>query len=312
MASRAIPFRRPILRLEEAAGLVVAVAIHVALGVWLAHQRADPPVPLPERMTVTFSADVADQSTAPKPVAEAAPAIAPVVSADPVPDPAPEPVATPVRAPRSEPLSRQPSAPKAQPIPLPKPQPPAKVQLQPKPLPQAKPSPSAKPLPAKQVTPPKPAMRPAPAPAKAPPPARSAGGASRFGDAFRSGIPGGQNPAVKATEAPAQAIGPAVKSALSGAIARQLKPKWSAPQGAEADQLVTVLSWELNPDGTLAGPPRLVSQTGVTDANRPQAQRHVEQAMRAVRLAAPFDLPADLYPAWKRVGKFSFDRKLSQ
>ena len=311
MASHAIPFRRPILRLEEAAGLVVAVAAHLALAAWLALKPPTPaPLPVPERMTVTFSADVADQSTAPKPAAEAAPAIAPVVSAYPVPDPAPEPVATPVRAPRAEPLPRQPSPPKPQPLP----KPPAKAQLQPKPLPQTKPSPLAKPLPAKLVTPPKPAARSAPAltPAKAAPPARSAGGASRFGDAFRAGIPGGQNPAAKANEAPAQTIGPAVKAALSGSIARQLKPKWSAPQGAEADQLVTVLSWELNPDGTLAGPPRLVSQTGITDANRPQAQRHVEQAMRAVRLAAPFDLPPDLYPAWKRVGQFRFDRKLSQ
>ena len=32
----------------------------------------------------------------------------------------------------------------------------------------------------------------------------------------------------------------------------------------------------------------------------------------AVRLAAPFDLPPDLYAAWKHVAQFRFDRKLSQ
>jgi hypothetical protein len=55
-----------------------------------------------------------------------------------------------------------------------------------------------------------------------------------------------------------------------------------------------------------------VGQQGITDANRPQAQRHAEQAIRAVELAAPFDLPAKYYSAWKRVASFRFDRRLSQ
>ena len=103
-----------------------------------------------------------------------------------------------------------------------------------------------------------------------------------------------------------------MRSALAGAISRQLKPKWVAPQGAEAELLVTILTWDLNPDGTLAGSPRVVRQEGITDANRAQAARHAEQAIRAVRLAAPFNLPDEFYPAWKRITTFRFDRKLSQ
>ena len=80
----------------------------------------------------------------------------------------------------------------------------------------------------------------------------------------------------------------------------------------EAEKLVTILAWDLNPDGTLAGSPRVVRQDGITDANRAQAQRHAEQAVRAVRLAAPFDLPSEYYPAWKRIAEFRFDRRLSQ
>ena len=53
-------------------------------------------------------------------------------------------------------------------------------------------------------------------------------------------------------------------------------------------------------------------QEGITDANRSQAARHAEQAMRAVRLAAPFDLPPQYYDAWKRVAAFRFDKRLSQ
>ena len=103
-----------------------------------------------------------------------------------------------------------------------------------------------------------------------------------------------------------------MRSALASAISRQLKPRWVAPQGAEAELLVTVLTWDLNPDGTLAGNPRVIRQEGITDANRAQAARHAEQAIRAVRLAAPFQLPDEFYPAWKRVSSFRFDRKLSQ
>ena len=111
---------------------------------------------------------------------------------------------------------------------------------------------------------------------------------------------------------PAQTIGPAVRSSLAGAISRQLKPKWAAPQGADADKLVTILSWSLNRDGSLAGRPTVVRQEGINDANRAQADRHAEQAIRAVQLAAPFELPDEFYDAWKRVSSFRFDRKLSQ
>ncbi|WP_343061315.1 hypothetical protein [Novosphingobium flavum] len=270
------------LRREEKAGLAVAVAAHVALVAWLALKPPTPaPLPLPERMTVTFSDEIAERSTSPEPAAEAAPAIAPVIAENPVPEPAPEP------QPRPQPQV-QPPPPKPLPQVIPKPQP------APKPQPVAKAP--AKPAPAPQ----KPAAKPA------------GGGGSRIGSDFLKGIAGGQTPGAKATTPPAQEIGPAVRSALSGAITRQLKPKWSAPQGADSDQLVTVLAWDLNPDGSLAGPPRVVSQAGITDANRAQAQRHAEQAVRAVRLAAPFDLPEDLYAAWKHVASFRFDRKLSQ
>ena len=65
-------------------------------------------------------------------------------------------------------------------------------------------------------------------------------------------------------------------------------------------------------DGSLAGSPRVVRQEGITEANRPQAARHAEQAIRAVELAAPFDLPDQYYDAWKRVTSFRFDKRLSQ
>jgi hypothetical protein len=48
----------------------------------------------------------------------------------------------------------------------------------------------------------------------------------------------------------------------------------------ETDQLVTILAFDLNPDGTLAGPVTVVRQEGVTASNRPQAGLH--RKMRSV------------------------------
>jgi len=268
------------LRPEERAGLLLALAAHAGLVAWLALKPPAPaPLPPPERMTVTLSDQIAARSTSPDPSAQAAPAVAPVLAENPVPEPAPNP------EPQVQPQSRP--APRVAPAPQPVPRPAPAPALQPQP-------------------------RPAPAKAVQQPAKPAGGGGSRIGSDFLKGLAGGQTPNARSKGQPAQDIGPAVRSALSGAIARQLKPHWVAPQGVDADQLVTVLTFDLNPDGSLAGSPRLVSQSGVTDANRPQAQRHVEQAIRAVRLAAPFDLPTDLYSAWKHVASFRFDRKLSQ
>ena len=54
-----------------------------------------------------------------------------------------------------------------------------------------------------------------------------------------------------------------------------------------------------------------VSTTGQTASNRGQVKLHQEQAIRAVRLAAPFRLPAEHYDAWKDIAPV-FDRRLSQ
>lgn len=172
--------------------------------------------------------------------------------------------------------------------------------------PQIKPAPVAMPTPQ-----PRPVPRPLPRPQAQLTPAPRTASASRISSDFLKGVPGAQASGA-AHNPPATAIGPAVQSALSGAISRQLKPHWAAPQGADAEKLVSILTWNLNRDGSLAGLPRLVRQEGITEANRAQAARHAEQAMRAVQLAAPFTLPAEYYSAWQRVASFRFDKRLSQ
>ena len=119
-------------------------------------------------------------------------------------------------------------------------------------------------------------------------------------------------PATGASQTPPVAtVGPAVRSAIGQAIGRQLKPHWVVPQGAETELLVTRVRFRLARDGSLVGEPEVLDTTGVTDANRNQVQRHREQALRAIRLAAPFDLPEEFYSAWQVVTS-NFDRRLAQ
>lgn len=156
------------------------------------------------------------------------------------------------------------------------------------------------------------ARTPAPKPSAAParPAQAQARGGSRIGDDFLGGA--GSSTTTTETRIPASQIGASAKASIGQALARQVKPHWTAPQGLEVDQLVTLVDFDLNPDGSLNGRARLRSQSGVTDANRAQAARHAENAIRAVQLAAPFDLPEEYYEAWKTVRGARFDRNTSR
>ena len=47
----------------------------------------------------------------------------------------------------------------------------------------------------------------------------------------------------------------------------------------------------------------------ITDSNRPQAALHCERAIRAVQLAAPFNLPEQFYSRWQDL-EWEFNRRL--
>ena len=264
------------LRREESLGLALALVAHAGLISWLVWQPAPASLPPPERMTVTISDEVGLTAAAPQPAT-------PAPDTGPVPGEAPPPEVKPQQQPPA------PSAAPARPLPI-------TAQVA-KPVPKSAPWPFAKPAPARTSAP------------AVTPPRQGKPGASEFDSAFKTGIPQAK---VGGTAANAAApITGAVRNSLQGAVARQLKPKWHGPSGLDVDKLVTTIDWDLNPDGSLAGSPRFVSQTGVTDANRAQADRHKEQALKAVRTAAPFDLPAQYYAAWKRL-RFTFDWKINQ
>jgi outer membrane biosynthesis protein TonB len=287
------------LKREEQAGLLAALALHAGLAAALLLRPTPKPLPLPERITVNLSDVVGLTSTAPQPEAKAAPDAAPQIGEAAPPPPPPQPVARPV------------VQPKALPAPLPLPRPKVVPTAEAKPQAKAKPEPTSKTAPAKahdrKVADPI-ADAVAAAQGKA---AKKPAGASRIGPDFLKGVPAGQ-PAGKAAAPGAKVVGPEVKAALEASLSRQIKPQWRVPQGVDTDELVTVLTFDLNKDGTLVAAPRVLQQSGITDSNRAQAARHAEQAIRAVKLAVPFLLPPQYYDAWKHVARFRFDRKLSQ
>lgn len=279
------------LRREEKVGLGVAFALHAALAAVLLVQPSprDPPL-MPERMTVNLTSEVGMTSTAPEPVSESRAAIAPTLApkpAPPEPIPAPRPVAT-TPPPRPRETTR------------PAPRPRETARPQPRPRETARPQPRETARPAPRET-----ARPAPRPST---PARTGG--SRIGDDFLAGS--GSSTRTSETRTPASQIGASVRASLVDGMAREIKPHWQPPSGPEVEDIVTVLRFRLNEDGSLAGRPSVVRQTGVNDTNRAQAGRHAEQAIRAVQLAAPFDLPSEYYEAWRNVTAFSFDWRLSQ
>jgi hypothetical protein len=276
------------LRREERIGLGIALALHVALGIALLIQPANrkllPPV---EKMTVNLATDVGLEATAPEPVPESAAAIAPTLA----PEPAP-------------PIEAQPMASS----PLERPQPVATTPPRPKPVPRATVAPRPKPVPPSS----EPRRRPD-APASqtrsSPQPKPKPAGGSRIGADFLPGA--GSSTTTRETRTPASQIGASAKASLFQAVARQLRPKWQPPSGPDVEELVTKIRFRLNADGSLSGRPEVVRQSGINDTNRPQASRHAELAVRAVQLAAPFDLPSEYYEAWKVV-TVDFDWKLSQ
>lgn len=322
------------------AGHVLVLAM-LSLGLF---QRPSVPPIKQDTIDVSLVDDVALTSSTRAPATPStaqAPEVGPVEDAAPAPAPAPEPVAKPEPAPTPPP----PPTPKIQPRPEPKPEPKPVPKPVPKPTPAPKPvakvppkKPEPRPTPPKPAaavpdtrkaaakpTPAKPAAKPSKAAAPAKPAAASSAKAdskataagsgkadkprgSRLGPNFLAGI-AADSPAPP-TRAAAAPMGDAEKRALNSEISRQLKPKWKAPTGADVDQLVTVLRWRLNEDGSLASGPDLVEQTGKTDTNRPQQQLHIEAAIRAVRAAAPFDLPPQYYSTWKNIVAFRFDKRL--
>jgi hypothetical protein len=89
-------------------------------------------------------------------------------------------------------------------------------------------------------------------------------------------------------------VHPMVVHEVLASAAQQVKRCYQSPRIARAGkQIITSLAVSYNADGTLAGLPAVVSQSGVTPANRVYAGRMAEAARLAVIRCAPLRLPPD-------------------
>jgi len=258
---------------DDRLGLGIAIALHVLLLLVLTlWDKGAPSMPVPDRIAVTVSDEIALESVSPNPDADPAPSVGAELGETQLP---------PEQQQAAQATPREVSEPRPALVPAPAPSPKATA---------SSPRSETKPAPDRSE--------------RRRPDTPSRG--SRIGNDFLAGSGGTGSDADQA----AQKAGPLTAASLSSAITRQLRPHWTAPQGVDAEKLVTVLAWEMNRDGTLKGRPRVVAQSGVTEANAAQKDRHAELAIRAVQLAAPFDLPDEYYDTWKNVREFRFDRRL--
>jgi len=100
---------------------------------------------------------------------------------------------------------------------------------------------------------------------------------------------------------------PRIAAGIAAAIRAQVTPCFTPPVGgAAAGKITALLHIAISRDGSIAGRPGLVSQTGVTGANAAYAQAFAEAAMRAVLRCAPLKLPAAQYDQWAQV-EINFD-----
>jgi outer membrane biosynthesis protein TonB len=322
----------------EATGLGIAFAGHAALFALLATGFAATQLPPLKKDPIEIelvTEQVALESTAPSPSAETpAPLLAPVEGP---PEPAPSP---PSPAPEPAPMPRVEPAPQPRVTPTPTPPPPApapKAVQRPAPPP-PRPAPKAVQRPAPPAPAPEAAERPRPAPpapAKATPrpqPATPSTKTAQLKAAVSKGAGPAQQPAQKSANGPtgrltgllnglssrdtpskvitppAQKAGPAVAAGLAAEVRRQLKPYWKSPTGADVELLRTTVRVSLTRSGAIADI-GAVTTSGQNASNSTQVKLHQEQAIRAVRLAAPFRLPAEYYDEWKDIAPV-FDRRL--
>lgn len=297
-------------------GLGLAVGGHVVLFGLLSSRFLSAPTPddlVPTPVEVSLVEEVAPVSSAPDPQVVARAPEAPTegrpdageIAPQPLP-PAPLPPAPlpPLAAPPPPPVPARvtprptPPAPRPSPRANPRPSPPA-PKATPRPAPPS-PRASRKPTPPSPRASPRPSP-PAPARAVPSPPAPAASkpgpsGASRLGKDFLSGVGAAASGSAKASGA----VTGAEKKAINVSINAAVRGPWNgcSVSGADIDELKTTIRFSLSSDGGLSSIDS-VRTTGENANNKPQVDRFEECAKRAIRLAAPFDLPRDSYSAWK-------------
>lgn len=122
---------------------------------------------------------------------------------------------------------------------------------------------------------------------------------------------GGRRPPQLASRGQAGRLGKAgggtqLSGDLEAALRAQIQPCWLEPASLTARKdLLVVVSIDLGIDGRVLREPSVVFPASRAGAS-PSLIVAVDNALRAVRECAPFNLPPDRYETWRQV-RFSFD-----
>ncbi len=304
---------------EEWAGLGAALLLHAALlAVLLAKPEIPEALPAPQAITVSLSQDVGLEATGPVLIRESRASMGPVLSDTPAPSNIPIPsdvpapsageTAPPSRTQPVQPATRTPVS-RSETARAPSTSTPSRSVARQEPRRSAaKREPSTIAAAKSNARSPSTSTSSRSTATSRPDAGSRSGGASRkFADAFDGA---GSSSRSTNTGAPASKLGASEVASLDSAIGRQVKAKWQGrvPQGPDAEKLVTRVRFKLNADGSLNGEPSIIGQTtGVTELNGNQVGRHQEEAIRAIKLAARFNVP---FPIPSELGTFTltFDR----
>lgn len=166
--------------------------------------------------------------------------------------------------------------------------------------PPPEPEPAARPIPRPAV-----AARPVPRPSTRPttrPSQQASPRPSATPRQTQSGTPGGRRvdgTFLEGVDGPARPSAQQMSSFQSSINSRVL-PHWNrcSVTGLEVERLRAVVTFTLTREGAVQSidNPQI---TGVTESNRPQVEPFRACAVRAIRLGAPYRLPAEYYDYWR-------------
>jgi colicin import membrane protein len=106
----------------------------------------------------------------------------------------------------------------------------------------------------------------------------------------------------------AMRLNPSMQDSLRGILREQMERCYVPPVGAAGGNVILpVLDVRFNPDGTLAGEPRVL-RSGPTPLDRTIA----DAALRAVRRCAPYKIPASFGPYYESWKHWNIEFELSQ
>ena len=274
----------------EGTGLAVAIIGHAVLfGVlsvgFLATPNANELKSQP--IDISLIDEVAFEAAAPASVEAPAESMAP--DAGPLED-------APAPAPAPDEAQPEAPAPEPEPVPAPAPVPKAAPKAAPKrPAPETKRA-APKATPKREAAPKTPTRTAEKSKAAGTSGAKARPRSSRLGDDFLKGVVGNESKG-KAQTPRAQAVSGAAVAGLGQAIIRQVQPCANriASPGPGSNQIVTTVRMRMQRNGSLAGRPEIVKQSGLDDDNRRYSQRVGELARAAMIQCAPYELPDELY-----------------